>query len=184
MPNGEAGIGAPARGVLDLFHRAPTPRSGLRHDPLGMQADSRERPARSGRNPATTDVQHDCGKRAAAWTALQRPATPAGASVDVRNETEKDDHTGGDSRERPAIWVGPMAWARLDYSVVYSRRDKVGFESPLTHHFPISFITGGRCLRKHTRRHTGMQQVRILLRPPAVCGKHRKPLCRPLFSNS
>ena len=58
------------------------------------------------RNSAATDVQHMGGGNAIQWTALQRPATPARASVDVRNETAKGDYAGGDSRERPAIKPG------------------------------------------------------------------------------
>ena len=57
-------------------------------------------------NSATMDVQHMGGGNAIQWTALQRPATPARASVDVRNETAKGDYAGGDSRERPAIKPG------------------------------------------------------------------------------
>ena len=53
---------------------------------------------------STTDVQHNPESAPDQWTALQRTTTPAGASVEVRNETAKADHAGGDSRERPAIW--------------------------------------------------------------------------------
>ena len=54
------------------------------------------------RNSTTTDVQHLAEGTPHKWTALQRTATPARASVDVRNETAKGDYAGGDSRDRPA----------------------------------------------------------------------------------
>lgn len=59
-------------------------------------------PPAVGRKPTTTDVQHSAESAPQQWTALQRPATPARASVEVRNETAKAGYAGGDSRERPA----------------------------------------------------------------------------------
>ena len=80
------------RSVFGKFARKPS------------TASASGKSCRGGRNPATKDVQHGSESAPRPWTALQRPATPARARVDVLNETAKDCHSSGDSRERPAAW--------------------------------------------------------------------------------
>lgn len=65
MPSGKSGIGAPAGCNSHSFYSPPAPRPGPRPiRDLLSDSDSRQRPARGGRNPATRVGTQRCLERA------------------------------------------------------------------------------------------------------------------------